>query len=464
MLNNPLLADNIKNIFDSFESAYIVITIMAVIIVAIYHFFMNRSQRLQMKNDRFVKCSSDIYLDNETAQIAAAIQLREFLKDKDYKNSALNLVVSLLRILPTGSLQKTLSDSLSSLKSADGREFQKVNMNGMLIKSQPYIQYQIKNKTRHYPLISLKKADFYESEISDASINGINADGAIFWGCVMARSAFHDCSLVNANFCNTNLKGVKFYDCNLEHACFMDARNLSSATKVVCIGIDSKGNKKNKKFPLLDYLDKDGYYSEDNINLKPEEKYQEKPAERKIYISRLGLMDAIQQSHYNDIISFVQNHYHVKPILIERSDYKGNGQVDTIMEKMFDCSGVLVVDFSYLTVGTGVIHKNIDNEKIFAKGIINKFINSGGAQRLKGAETNFSSPWLQIETALAIWHKIPCMIIREKDVFANGVFDPVVLNSDKKRIFSFEYQESLDEQMPLFDAWIEQVDAFENNR
>jgi hypothetical protein len=56
------------------------------------------------------------------------------------------------------------------------------------------------------------------------------------------------------------------------------------------------------------------------------------------------------------------------------------------------------------------------------------------------------------------------MIIREKDVFANGVFDPVVLNSDKKRIFSFEYQESLDEQMPLFDAWIEQVDAFENNR
>ena len=138
-------------------------------------------------------------------------------------------------------------------------------------------------------------------------------------------------------------------------------------------------------------------------------------------------MDAIQQSHYNDIISFVQNHYHVKPILIERSDYKGNGQVDTIMEKMFDCSG-------------------------------------GGAQRLKGAETNFSSPWLQIETALAIWHKIPCMIIREKDVFANGVFDPVVLNSDKKRIFSFEYQESLDEQMPLFDAWIEQVDAFENNR
>ena len=182
-----LSADDVANssgLFGNLESTYIVITIIAVVIVSIYQFGVSLAQRRQIKNERFIKCSNDIYLNNETAQIAAAIQLREFLKDDNYRNSALNLIVSLLRILPTGNLQKTLADSISSLKQADGYDFQNVNMNNMLIKPQPYIKKQIQDKSwKRYPKLSLKKVDFYESEVSNASINWVNADGVIFYGC-----------------------------------------------------------------------------------------------------------------------------------------------------------------------------------------------------------------------------------------------------------------------------------------
>ena len=207
-------------------------------------------------------------------------------------------------------------------------------------------------------------------------------------------------------------------------------------------------------------MDVNGYYAEGNISLPENEKYKEPVRARRVYISKLGLMDAVQQTHYNDIISYIQTNYEVIPVTIERSDYRRDGQIVTIKEKMSECSGVLVIDFAYLTVEKGVIHKNIDSNKNFLKRVINKYVNSGNATRLTGQETNFSSPWLQIEAAFAISNNMPCMVVREKDVYANGVFDPVVLNSDKKRLFSFEYQESLDDQKPLFDAWIEQVDKF----
>ena len=119
-----------------------IVTILAGVIVYLF-------ERLRNRNSRFDKCSSDLYSENETAQITSAILLRSFLKYRSYRADALNLISALLRVLPNGNLQKTLGDGLSFVTYADGQDFQGANLSKVSIKSSDRVRYEISGKKKY---------------------------------------------------------------------------------------------------------------------------------------------------------------------------------------------------------------------------------------------------------------------------------------------------------------------------
>ena len=52
------------------------------------------------------------------------------------------------------------------------------------------------------------------------------------------------------------------------------------------------------------------------------------------------------------------------------------------------------------------------------------------------ADANYSSPWLQIETAFARSMGLPCLIVAEDDKLKrNGVFDEAIVNADPNMFY-----------------------------
>lgn len=137
----------------------VAIPTVAAIVVFIY-------QRIKHNEENFIRITSDLHSDNHINQITSAILLRTFLSMRHYRKKALNVIVALLRVLPSGNLQKTLADGLTYMGKALGQDFQKVNLHGVLIKPQSYVNYELYNKPDYLlDRLSLCGADFFENSL-----------------------------------------------------------------------------------------------------------------------------------------------------------------------------------------------------------------------------------------------------------------------------------------------------------
>ena len=419
-----------SDIFGNIQSFYILVTIVTVIIVSLYHLFVYLAQKRDRQADFFKKCSVDLYADNETARITAAILLRGFLKKKDYRQDTLNLIVALLRILPAGNLQKTLADGLSFLRRADGHDFQHINLRNASIKPHSRIRFEISGDNRFRgQRISMVCADFYQSDPSNCSICNIDASKAILFDCTLKKTAFHDCLLRGADFSRADLEHVRFDNCDLEGARFDGARHLSS----VCI-VAADGSRSG----LLPHLDASGVFSRTRRN-PADAGYRELSVEKRIFISKPGVMDSLQQACYNNSLDYLRRKYDIIPVVIDRKDYKPTGQLRLIRETLASCSGVVTFAFPHLHVTDGMLNRHVQ-----------------GDDACRISEQEFASPWLQIETALASCMELPCLIISDKSLCRNGMFDPSV--TDDGRLFRIQYSEAISDKKAIFEQWISQVE------
>ena len=98
---------------------------------------------------------------------------------------------------------------------------------------------------------------------------------------------------------------------------------------------------------------------------------------------------------------------------IGRREYRDSGQLVMIQDTMAECNGVVVLAFTHMNVYDGEI----------------KVDKVDGVERLKNKQ--YSSPWLQIETAFARSMGLPCLIIAENDKLKrNGIFDDEIVKND----------------------------------
>ena len=381
------------------------LTVVASILVFVF-------QNSKHQNETFIKYAEHLHSADESDRVASAILLRHFIKIRSYNRRTVNLIASLLKILPNGILQKTLGDGLSYAKKSRGQDFQKANLHDVLIKPKKYIRYdmcrvpvvkQILKASR----IKLKGADFFQANLSQFNANGVNFKRSVFYEANVCRARFRNCILSDANFCSANIDGARFYDCALDGACFLNAKRIETALVY---------NRQHKKgTPLLEFLDKDGYY---HASVNEIERYKEDSGRKTIFISKLGEMNSSQQIDYDRIVMYLKNQYDLDIVYLDRCNYMKYGQLSTIHEKMACCAGAVVFAFSY-----------------------NKFLETD--TDLKNTETR-TSPWLQIETAFANSMSIPTLIIMEKGVASEGIFDDKIVGYDAL-LSKFVYYGSLTE-------------------
>lgn len=403
------------------ESGYAIITIVASIAIFIY-------QSIKLRNERFKQYAIDLYKENNpTAQITSAILLRTYLRPifkifkNPYEKDTLNLIVAILRHVPNGPLQKTLADSISYVRMADGQDFQYVNLCSASIKPKYRIDFEINNNTNYLnKRISMRCADFYCSDIASSGVYHVNAEKSVFYNCILCKSSFYNCILKGADFRNADIHNLKFVDCDLTDAKFDGAIGLDSAMVV--------RTATNEKNALINYLNEDGLFDNYSETLR----YQCNGTPPKIFVSRLGEMNTKQKLYFNYILDYLEQKYNYKYEQIQPQDYRESEQISMIKNRMAQCSGIIVFAFSQI---------HIDNGEI-----VNK--------TLQICNEEFSSPWLHIETAIAkAIYDFPVMIITEENISCNGIFDNKIINNDNQ-MFKINYKGVLsDKDERLISHW-----------
>lgn len=407
-------------------NSYTLITIVGAVAIFFY-------QKNKLRSDRFKQYASDLYKeDNQTAQITSAILLRAYLRriyfffPNPYEKDTINLIVAILRHITNGNFQKTLADSISFISNADGQDFQYVNLHAASIKPKYRIDYEItKNAKNINKRVFLRSADFYRSDITQCCIYHINAEKAVFYDCLLCRTKFENCILKGADFRDADVNGVKFIDCELDGANFKGARCLNSA-------MVKKGE---ESYHLIDCLNEGGIF--DCYN--KDRRYTEDAVTKRIFVSKLGVMNTKQLNCYNNIIELLKQKYHYEIEKIEQNEYWDSSQITMIKDRMSQCSGLLVFAFSHIHIADGQIvnkPKMITNE-------------------------DYSSPWLHIETAMAnALYNMPTMIVVEDNMFCNGIFDDKVVQNDDL-MYKINYKGSLSEEdKQILSHWSRGVEKY----
>lgn len=374
------------------------------------------------ERELFTSCAKSLYSDKLVEQITAAIMLRDYVGDFMYASKTKNVLVALLRTSIPVALQKVVADVFSYAKSLTGQDMQHINMLGALIKPKSCVQYQLTNDEKYKNIrLPMEQVDCYHAIIKDCSLNFINAQKAVFYCANLSGTVFHNCLLDSATFKGANVRGVRFdKDCVLEGANFQDAEGLEQATW--------------NKRPILDFLDANGiFHAHKGPNAGT---YVPRKADTKIFISKLGVMDLKQKMQYDNIINIIENlQIASSTVCINRDEYPIVSQLSDIEARMDPCDGCVIFACEYMQIADGCLHKDIDS-----------------VDRKPLSNVSLVSPWLHIEAAIANSKNMPCLIIYDKNLFRDGMFDPKVITSDR-RLYAIEYSDALQADNTVLQEW-----------
>ena len=110
----------------------------------------------------------------KTSQLSAAILLRRYFKETSRKqmsglhSEAVNVISSLLKILPTGVFQKTLGDGLAYAVNLSKTDLQHTNLQNLYLGR--------KDETK----IQMQETDMFMADLSYANLDEIDGQGAVF--------------------------------------------------------------------------------------------------------------------------------------------------------------------------------------------------------------------------------------------------------------------------------------------
>lgn len=407
---------------------YVLALALITAIVGVIVYFVQEKSR---KATFFRSCAKSLYSGNDVEQSTAAILLRDFIKKRRYAKNTKNIMVALLRTPIPISLQKTVADVFSYAKNLKGQDLQYINMLDALIKPQSRIDFELTGSKRYKrKRLSMRQADLYHAIIQECNINNIDATKAVFFCANVKGTAFKNCVLREANFKCAYVGGATFdMDCKLKGACFKDAVGLENA--LVQISEDTS-------YPLIYFLDAKGVFTE----YKEEERYLPTNKDYKIFVSKLGAMDTEQRAHYQGILSMINSFENTTLEIIERKQYPLVSQLPDVLSHLDRCDGCVIFAFEYMSVQKGCFHKNI--------------VDSSSDDCKEVTDGKLASPWLHIEAALANSKSMPCLIIYDKDLLRDGMFDEKIVKPDKN-LLALEYSDSIKSDNDIIIRWMSRV-------
>jgi hypothetical protein len=313
-------------------------------------------------------------------RLAAAILLRRFLDPRSehgmrdyrsrrrapYASDAQNVMAAVLRSIPRGDLQKLLADGLGyapTLKSAD---LQRTNLQDAFLGSRQKKAWWNFKATR----CSLVHADFYQADLSAASLKGADARQAAFYQARLRNTVLRDANLQEANFFEADLSGANFRGSLLAGASFVSARNIPSE--------------------LAPFIDAEGLYFSSKPAPSPA---AAKPKSRQVFLSAPSNRTPTQDSICERLAEMLNRDGLVLDSLPPH-DYPPSGALAEVARRIGGCAGVVVLGLS-----------------------------RGGPE--SDTLSAGTTPWTHVEAGLAYGRDVPLLLLREPAV-STGAFDDVV--------------------------------------
>jgi uncharacterized protein YjbI with pentapeptide repeats len=204
------------------EGLVAVIGGLAAAVLGILKYFDFRTRRARAADAglAFVSTVDALGSGDEPKRLAGAILLRRFFgrsteqggKHAPYANEAVGVIAALLRGTETGTLQKILADGLAYAPSLLHADLQGCNLQNAYLGERPDRRPD------------LSHADFFEADLTGASLKDAVALDAVFFRATMKRTVFRGADLRGANFREAVLLGARFEDAKLDGADFAGAQ------------------------------------------------------------------------------------------------------------------------------------------------------------------------------------------------------------------------------------------------
>ena len=424
-MNNLLIILDTNTFWGSqeFNNLFLLITSLTVFsaiaygVIKAYNYLRNnKRKRYETEKESFEKLVGQLASDNKTSQLASAILLRKYFDEArmsqekkngkkgyflDLKTETINLISSVLRVLPSGIFQKTLADGLAYAKDLSKRDLQKTNLQDAFLD----------NKNGR---LTMNETDLYLADLSYANMTGVDARGIILYKANLFCTSINDCDFTDANFRYSDLAGISIRDCTLKGADFMGAHNLPKDIKDGLVEELKDGKKKlvfNKEGKVSAEHEKNG---------------------KSIFFSMPGVMkkeEEILTKEYQKLL--MGRGYDV--IYYSPDKYPGFGQFEKVKADINNSAAMIVFGYKQVHVDKGICRQGTKDESI-----------------MDGKW--FSTSWNDIEGGMGLMKGLPILLVYDFDI-NNGIFDNKLSECFVLRLSTGEDIRTIDNN-PVFREWL----------
>ena len=367
--------------FSEVASIIAVITVVSAIVVGVLKFiindiydFKNSNKRKEESKNSLTSIISNLSSSENTSKLSAAIMLRRFMNTKIshefpyLQTESINVIASMLKVLPTGVFQKTLADGLAYAVNLSNVDLQRTNLQDTYLGR--------KDGTS----ILMDNTDLFLSDLSYALIEHVDGK-AIFYRSILFCSQIKNCDFSGATFREADLTNTCFKNVILKDADFTGAINIPEAIeKELVLNEDGKSIYPHEKPVSAKHytLDKSIFFSMPSVMSKENELLTK---DYKAYLEGLG---------YNVI-------YYIK------DDYPSFGQLNRIREKILASSAMVAFGFKQTNIHDATFRPQTNNEE-------------------KWNDKWLATPWNEIEVGMGLMKGMPILLVKDPHIDM-GIFD-----------------------------------------
>ena len=353
-----------------------ILSLVAAVVYGILKFVSDFFQRESIKRENYYRSFDTVVAqlssDVKTSQLSAAILMRRYFKElgkkkrEDLHLEAINVISSLLKVLPTGVFQKTLGDGLAYAVNLSKVDLQNTNLQNLYLGR--------KDEKR----IQMQETDMFMADLSYSNLDKIDGQGAVFMNSILYHASIKNCDFTNAYFYGADLSNTYFKNVILYGADFSKACNLP--------------------IEFQEHLSEDNKFMSKEPITTPSTKQEGKI----IFFSMPGNLSKQSEVITKDYRDFLESKGY-KVLYYEKDEYPEFGQFNKIRQSITNSSAMIAFGFKQINIKQGVLHPNTATEIE----IQNKYM---------------STSWNELEVGMGLMNKLPVLLVKDKDI-DSGVFD-----------------------------------------
>lgn len=363
---------NVSDLIQLIAILGIITAVVYGILKFVQDFLQSESRKRESYYKSFDTVVSQLSSDVKTSQLSAAILLRRYFGNTGKKKRAdlhletINVISSLLKVLPTGVFQKTLGDGLAYAVNLSKVDLQNTNLQNLYLGRKDDVRIQ------------MNETDMFMSDLSYANLDKIDGRGAVFMNSILYHASIKNCDFTNANFNGADLCNVYFYNVTLSGADFSKATNLPEEFEGC--------------------LDESGRFMGQESFSTPSTRKEKKV----VFFSMPGCLSKRDEMITKDYRDFLEKAgYNV--IWYTKDEYPEFGQFNKIRQSITKSSAMIAFGFKQICVEKGVSHPDTTQERQ----IENLYM---------------STYWNELEVGMGLMNNLPVLLVKDADI-DNGVFD-----------------------------------------